>query len=51
MDIYEGAEWTEMYIDDLRPRLNPESSIEEAAQFLCRADSIDESRANARSSA
>ena len=42
MDIYEGAEWTEMYIDDLRPRLNQESSIEEAAQFLCRADSVED---------
>jgi hypothetical protein len=38
MDIYDGAEWTEMDIDDLKAEIAAGSSIEEAAQFLCRAD-------------
>jgi hypothetical protein len=39
MDIYDGADWTEMDIDDLKAAIESGSSIEEAAQFLCRADS------------
>jgi hypothetical protein len=42
MDIYDGADWTEMDIDDLQAAVESGSSIEEAAQFLCRADSIDD---------
>jgi hypothetical protein len=40
MDIYDGAEWTEMDIDDLKAAIAAGSSIEEAAQFHCRADSV-----------
>jgi hypothetical protein len=39
MDIYNGAEWTEMDIEDLNAAIVSGSSVEEAAQFLCRADS------------
>jgi hypothetical protein len=42
MDIYDGADWTEMDIDDLKSAIESGSSIEEAAQFLCRADSVDD---------
>jgi hypothetical protein len=40
MDIYDRADWTEMDIDDLNAAIESGSSIEEAAQFLCRADSV-----------
>jgi hypothetical protein len=42
MDIYDGAEWTEMDVEDLKAEIEHGRSIEEAAQFLCRADSIDD---------
>jgi hypothetical protein len=42
MDIYDGADWTEMDIDDLKAALESGSSIEEAASFLCRADSVED---------
>jgi hypothetical protein len=42
MDIYDGADWTEMDIDDLKAAIESGSSIEEAARFLCRADSVDD---------
>ncbi len=42
MDIYDGAGWTEMDIDDLKAAIESGRSIEEAAQFLCRADSVDD---------
>jgi hypothetical protein len=45
MDIYDGDPWTELDIEDLRAEIEHGRSIEEAAQFLCRADSIDECRA------
>jgi hypothetical protein len=38
MDIYDGADWTGMDIDDLKAAIEVGRSIEEAAQFLCRAD-------------
>ena len=41
-DIYDGAEWTEMDIRDLKAAIESGSSIEEAAEFLCRADSVDD---------
>jgi hypothetical protein len=41
MDIYDGADWTEMDIDDLKAAIEAGRSIEEAAQFLCRADSVE----------
>jgi hypothetical protein len=37
MDIYDGAPWTEMDIDDLKAAIESGASIEEAA-FLCRAE-------------
>jgi hypothetical protein len=42
MELYDGADWTEMDIDDLKATIETGSSIEEAAQFLCRADSVDD---------
>jgi hypothetical protein len=42
MDIYDDADWTGMDIEDLRSAIAEGSSIEEAAEFLCRADSIDD---------
>jgi hypothetical protein len=42
MDIYDGAEWTEMDIDNLKAAIESGRSIEEAAEFLCRADSVDD---------
>jgi hypothetical protein len=50
MDIYDGADWTEMDLEDLNGAIEGGATIEEAAEFLCRADSVDESRASARSS-
>ena len=42
MDIYDGADWTEMDIEDLKAAIESGSSIEDAAEFLCRADSVDD---------
>jgi hypothetical protein len=42
MDIYDGSAWTEMDSDDLKSAIEHGSLIEEAAQFLCRAGSIDD---------
>ena len=42
MDIYDGADWTEMDIDDLKAAIESGRSMEEAAEFLCRADSVDD---------
>jgi hypothetical protein len=50
MDIYDGAEWTEMDIEDLRAAIEHGRSIEEAAEFLCRADSVDDVVRSARNS-
>jgi hypothetical protein len=42
MDIYDDENWTEMDIDDLRAAIESGRSIEEAAEFLCRSDSVDD---------
>lgn len=42
MDIYDGADWTETDIEDLKSEIEHGRSIEEAAEFLCRAGSIDD---------
>jgi hypothetical protein len=42
MDIYDGADWTDMDIEDLKAAIEGGASIKEAAQFLCRADSVDD---------
>jgi hypothetical protein len=44
VDIYDGAEWTEMDIDYLKAAISAGRSIEEAAQFLCRAHSVEDVR-------
>jgi hypothetical protein len=36
-DIYEGAPWTEMDIEDLKAEIESGRTIGEAAQFLCRS--------------
>ena len=40
MDIYDGADWTEMDVDDLRAAIETGSSIKRAAEFLCRSGSV-----------
>ncbi|MGY3610123.1 MULTISPECIES: hypothetical protein [unclassified Bradyrhizobium] len=42
VDIYDGPEWTEMDIDDLKASLEHGSTIEEAAGFLCRSCNVDD---------
>jgi hypothetical protein len=42
MDIYDDAEWTAMDIEDLRAAIEHGRSIQEAAEFLCRAGTVDE---------
>ena len=42
MDIYDGADWTDMDIEDLKAAIEGGATIEEAAEFLCRADSVDD---------
>jgi hypothetical protein len=42
MDIYDGADWTDLDIEDLKAAIEFGASIEEAAEFLCRADSVDD---------
>ena len=42
MDICDGTDWTEMDIEDLKAVIEHGSTIEEAAEFLCRAGSIDD---------
>jgi hypothetical protein len=41
-DIYDGAPWIEMHIEDLKALIEDGSSIEEVAQFLCRSGSVEE---------
>ena len=42
MDIYDGEDWTEMDIEDLRAAIEGGASIEQAADLLCRADGVEE---------
>ena len=42
MDIYDGTAWTEMDIEDLKAAMEHGSGIEEAAELLCRAGSVDD---------
>ena len=42
MDIYDGTDWTEMDIEDLRAAIQGGASIQEAADLLCRADGVEE---------
>jgi hypothetical protein len=47
-DTYDGEEWSEMAIDDLRASIKAGASIEEAASFLCRSANVPEVEAKAR---
>jgi hypothetical protein len=42
MGIYDEADWTEMDIEDLRAAIECGASIKEAADLLCRSDSVEE---------
>jgi hypothetical protein len=42
MDIYDHADWTEMDIEDLRAAIEGGATIQQAADLLCRADSVDD---------
>ena len=46
-DIYDGFPWTEMDIRDLEAALRSGSTIEDAAQHLCRSGTVDEVRRKA----
>ena len=46
-DIYDGDPWTGMDIRDLAAALRSGSTIEDAAQHLCRSGTIDEVRRKA----
>jgi hypothetical protein len=48
MDIYDGAEWTEMDIEDLKAAMEAGHSVDEAAQFLCRSDNVEDVRKKCR---
>jgi hypothetical protein len=48
MDIYDDAEWTEMDVEDIKAEIAAGRSIEEAAEFLCRADSVENVRRKCR---
>ena len=41
-DIYDGAEWTEMALADLRAAVEHGSTPEEAAGHLCRSGTVDD---------
>ena len=47
MDIYDGHPWTEMDIEDLTAALKSGSTIEDAAQRLCRSGTVDDVRRKA----
>jgi hypothetical protein len=42
MDIYDEADWTEMDIEDLRAAIEGGATIQQAADLLCRSDSVDD---------
>jgi hypothetical protein len=46
-DIYDDAPWTEMDIRDLTAVLETGSTVEDAAQHLCRSGTVDEVRRKA----
>ena len=47
MDISDGEPWTEMDIEDLTAALRSGSTIEDAAQHLCRSGTVEDVRRNA----
>jgi hypothetical protein len=48
-DIYDGADWTDMDIDDLKAAIEGGASIEDAVLFSAAPTASMTSRANARS--
>jgi hypothetical protein len=42
MDIYDGADWTEMDIEDLKAAIEGGATVQQAADLLCRSDSVDD---------
>jgi hypothetical protein len=48
INTYDGAEWTEVDIDDLKAAMEAGHSVEEAAQFLCRSGSVEDVRQKCR---
>jgi hypothetical protein len=47
-DIYDGAEWTEVDIADLKAAIEQGSSVQDVAEFLCRSGTIDAVECKAR---
>jgi hypothetical protein len=47
-DIYDGAPWTELDVEDLRAAIEHGLSLEEIASMLCRSGTIHEVRNKAR---
>jgi hypothetical protein len=47
IDAHDGDFWTEMAVRDLMSELRSGSSIEEAAQHLCRSGTVDDVRRKA----
>jgi hypothetical protein len=46
-DIYDDQPWTEMDVEDLAAALRYGSTIEEAAQHLCRSGTVEDVRRKA----
>jgi len=47
IDVYDGEPWTEIDIEDLTAALKHGSTIEDAANHLCRSGTVDEVRRKA----
>jgi hypothetical protein len=47
IDIYDHEPWTEMDLQDLTAALRSGSTIEDAAQHLCRSGTVDDVRRKA----
>lgn len=48
MDKNDGKHWSEIDIEDLKAFIEEGASIEEAADCLCRSDTVEEVRRKAR---
>jgi hypothetical protein len=42
MDIYDGAEWTEMDIEDLKAAIEAALRLKKLPSSFCRADGVDD---------
>jgi hypothetical protein len=47
-DIYDGEPWTLTDIEDLQPAVAHGDTIQQVAEFLCRAGSVDDITAKVR---